>query len=112
MSDMKNLRKSIEHVVVSISDARCPCDIKIPLIDVISIAVISLLCGYDNIEDIHLRNVDYLIIHSFLRKSRFHGQYDRSVFFFGRLSSAFSLLAKCRCSLTFMPPSLSVERIV
>lgn len=54
MSDMKNLRKSIEHVVVSISDARCPCDIKIPLIDVISIAVISLLCGYDNIEDMHL----------------------------------------------------------
>lgn len=47
-----------------------------------------------------------------LIKARFHGQYDRVVFFFGRLSSASSLVAKSRCSLTFMPPSLSAKRIV
>ena len=46
------LKKSLEGHFSAISDARCACDVEIPLMDILFVLMFGVLAGYDNTEDI------------------------------------------------------------
>ena len=52
------LKKSLEGHFSGMSDARCACDVEIPLIDILFVLMFGVLAGYDNTEDIK-NHADY-----------------------------------------------------